>query len=191
MNNPTTTTEQAGKKSKKPYLILLGFFLMLLLAFMTFLYVAKRKPKQTSNPDATPDIEPNERQEYAKELVELFIQSGLSDKEAKYWTALSAHETAGWTSELYNDNINLFGMKQPAERQTTSKGELNGYASYSDDEASIKDIILWIQAREFPIEHESLRKFTSELKAKKYYEADYMQYTNAVIKWHAQLFPKT
>lgn len=188
MNNPQPT---AGKKSKKPWLILLAFFLMSLLAFTIFLFVAKRKPtKQNQNPDVLPDVEPQERQEYAKELVEIFIQGGLSEKEARYWVSVSAHETGGWTSELYNDNVNLFGMKQPSERQTTSKGELNGYASYSDDEQSVKDILLWIHAREFGAEHESLRKFTSAMKSKGYYEADYMEYTNAVIQWHSQLFPK-
>jgi len=194
MNNPKKPT---GKKSNNVYLILVGVFLMLLSAFLIFLYGKKATQQKSNKPEPAEELEPEtepetepeaERKDYANDLVELFVEKGLSEKEARFWISVSAHETAGFTSPVYNENNNLFGMKQPEERKTTSLGQKGNYASYENDEDSIKDIMLWIEARQFPKEHGTIRQLTSDMKNKGYFEAPYLEYTNAVLKWHKQLF---
>lgn len=50
-------------------------------------------------------------------------------------------------SDLVTSNKNLFGMKQPAQRKTTSIGKKNGHASYKNFYESAKDYKLWQQER--------------------------------------------
>lgn len=58
----------------------------------------------------------------------------------------SALETGNWTSKVYVQNHNLFGMKLPGRRSTTALGSKRGYASYSDWVQSVRDFKLWQKA---------------------------------------------
>lgn len=180
MSNPQPT----GKKSKKRWLILAAFFLILGIVLLVFLL----KKKKIAIPISQEPGEPDNSAEYARDIKEIFIENGLTAKEAQYWTAVSAHETGIWTSKIYTENFNLFGMKQPHERETTSAGEKSGYASYLSDDDSIKDIMLWIKARQMPMDHATIQKFVSDMKARGYFEAPYMDYLNAVRKHHTKYF---
>jgi uncharacterized FlgJ-related protein len=48
-------------------------------------------------------------------------------------------ETKYFSSEVFKENNNLFGMKHPYQRATTSLGSKNGHASYNNYIESIKD----------------------------------------------------
>ena len=52
-------------------------------------------------------------------------------------------ESANFNSRLTKENNNLFGMKRPTKRSTTSIGILNGYASYDSWRESIEDYRLF------------------------------------------------
>jgi len=52
-------------------------------------------------------------------------------------------ESGTGSSELYRTNNNLFGMKHPRVRETTSVGELHGYAFYEDWKQSVADYRLF------------------------------------------------
>lgn len=52
-------------------------------------------------------------------------------------------ESGHFTSTLFKENNNLFGMKLPRKRQTEAIGEKNGYALYKDWKASVRDYKLW------------------------------------------------
>jgi flagellum-specific peptidoglycan hydrolase FlgJ len=53
-------------------------------------------------------------------------------------------ESNHFESDLFKKHKNLFGMKHPNLRQTTSEGKTeNGYASYVDWTNSIKDYQIW------------------------------------------------
>lgn len=60
--------------------------------------------------------------------------------------AQSLIETGHFTSDLLHMENNLFGMKYPTRRETTSSGKSNGgYASYSEWIDSVEDYSLWQQ----------------------------------------------
>jgi hypothetical protein len=60
--------------------------------------------------------------------------------------AQSLIETGHFTSDLLHMENNLFGMKFPVKRQTTSSGISNsGYASYEKWTDSVEDYFLWQQ----------------------------------------------
>jgi flagellum-specific peptidoglycan hydrolase FlgJ len=60
--------------------------------------------------------------------------------------AQSLIETGHFTSDLLHMENNLFGMKYPNRRKTTSLGKSNsGYASYEKWTDSVEDYSLWQQ----------------------------------------------
>lgn len=59
--------------------------------------------------------------------------------------AQAYHESAGYTSHLFGHNRNLFGMKHPGSRVTTSLGAVGGYAYYATWTDSVIDYGLWFQ----------------------------------------------
>lgn len=52
-------------------------------------------------------------------------------------------ETGFLNSKIYKQNNNLFGLKHPSVRETTSLGVLNGHAYYDNIEDCITDYCLW------------------------------------------------
>lgn len=52
-------------------------------------------------------------------------------------------ETGNFTSKVFKENNNLFGMKLPRVRNTTAIGEQNSHADYASWRQSIIDYKLW------------------------------------------------
>lgn len=52
-------------------------------------------------------------------------------------------ESGHFTSSVFKENNNLFGMRLPRQRETEAVGEKNGYALYKDWKASVRDYKLW------------------------------------------------
>lgn len=53
-------------------------------------------------------------------------------------------ETGHFSSAIFQENNNLFGMKSPKVRKTVSTGENRGHATYDHWTDSIRDYILWM-----------------------------------------------
>jgi uncharacterized FlgJ-related protein len=52
-------------------------------------------------------------------------------------------ETGNFTSRIFIENNNMFGMKLPERRRTTAIGENRNHAEYTDWIQSIKDYKIW------------------------------------------------
>jgi len=52
-------------------------------------------------------------------------------------------ETGNFTSKIFRENNNMFGMKLPYRRKTTAVGESRNHAKYTNWIQSIKDYKLW------------------------------------------------
>jgi len=101
----------------------------------------------------------------------------------QYITAQAMHETGVFTSPLFLKYNNAFGMKQPVQRNTLSKGITeSGYASYETVEDSIKDLQLWLDAKQAPEQFESADAYVEYIKSKGYFEATLNSYKKAVNK---------
>ena len=57
--------------------------------------------------------------------------------------AQAIEETGFFTSMIFRENNNLFGMKRPMVRQTTAIGSNRGHATYSNWISSVKDYAMW------------------------------------------------
>jgi len=105
-----------------------------------------------------------------KDVYLRLIEYGLGLTMSRYLTAQAAHETGNFTSKIFKENNNLFGMKHPAIRQTTSIGEKKGYASYTSIESSIEDMALYLKSRGYLSNYTTIGAYVKALKEKSYFE---------------------
>lgn len=57
--------------------------------------------------------------------------------------AQSILETGSWTSRIFNENHNLFGMKEAKSRPTTALGTQYNHAYYGDWKKSVEDYVIY------------------------------------------------
>ena len=84
--------------------------------------------------------------------------------------AQSILETGYWESRIYEENNNLFGMKQARARATTAKGTQLGHAYYDNWKESVTDYALYQAAY--------LNKLRNESKYLKYLDKNYAEAKN-------------
>lgn len=80
--------------------------------------------------------------EFSEEKLIKLIES-LNFPFPKIVYAQAILETGGFTSSIYKENNNLFGMKRAVVRITTSKGESKGHAYYDNWMESVFDYALY------------------------------------------------
>lgn len=61
---------------------------------------------------------------------------------AKCIYAQAVHETGGFTSAVYQENKNLFGMRQPSKRKTKAIGTNKNHAIFKNHYESVVDYFL-------------------------------------------------
>jgi len=128
----------------------------------------------------------------AGNIYRLLLSEGISDEYAKYMTAQSAHETANFTSVLYQDYFNAFGMTYVGQSEAKTGVILPGgkviYASYKDWSYSVKDYKrLWKSYG--LVLFANVEQFVRLLKQKDYFTAPEKEYREAVKNWLDFYFP--
>lgn len=122
---------------------------------------------------------------YDQILREVFISNGISPEMTEILIAQAKHESANFTSNLFVNTNNAFGMMHPYKRPTTSLGPFgraegrNGYAKYRCIEESAEDIMLYLKARNIP-DYKLPRQYIKHLKKKHYFEDSYYKYAKSV-----------
>lgn len=118
------------------------------------------------------------------------LKNSEYSKLTNYWRAVSAMETAGWTSPLYKQANNMFGMKQPAKRATTSKGPFSfagsgvKWASFYSPSDSVADQLLYLREFNYPTEFVTLRAMIDYMGSKGYYGSESSDsYYAKVLAW--------
>jgi len=122
-----------------------------------------------------------------------FRKAGMSDKLIAWWTAIAKHETANFTSRVYQDARNLFGMTKPSQGAyergwTTATTEVLPYGEHQVIFRSIgdsaKDQLLFMTKRfNYPPDFASLLELVTYMKQRGYFEDSLDNYYNAVRKW--------
>lgn len=115
-----------------------------------------------------------------------FSKAGMSEKLIRWWTAIAKHETAGFTSRVYREGNNLFGMKLP-RGTTTAVGELpygERQAIFRNITDSAKDQLLYMTKRfNYPADFASFLDLVTYMKQRGYFEDSLENYYNAARKW--------
>lgn len=120
-------------------------------------------------------------------MLETLWKNGVSIDLSYIIVAQAKHETGDFTSLIFVENNNLFGLKQPKKRKTTCVGTNRGHGVYSSLEDCVIDYIYYMEARKMPFHEISVRKYVNLLKKKGYFEDDLEKYYKAVKKHRKQL----
>ena len=100
--------------------------------------------------------------------------------------AIAKHETGNFTSKIFRENNNLFGMKQAKTRENTAIGTNHGHAVYCCINDSLIDFLLWFKYHGF--DFDNFDKFTIDelieyMKKRGYMQADLNEYINGVKRF--------
>lgn len=79
--------------------------------------------------------------EFKNELQTMIFELRLEHPDIVY--AQAQLESAGWTSPVFRENHNMFGMKAPWSRITTCIGVNKGHARYISWRYSLLDYAIW------------------------------------------------
>lgn len=112
------------------------------------------------------------------DLYQSLIVNGFNYLTAQYITAQSAHETGNFTSQIFRQNNNLFGMKYAG--QSLALGTKSGHAYYANIENSIRDYQTYYRLNNYLKVYPSLAWFVKTLKQKGYFTADEGAYLKGV-----------
>jgi hypothetical protein len=120
----------------------------------------------------------------AGKLYRLLIDAGFNKKAAQYITAQAAHETANFTSYIYRNNYNPFGMTFQGQKEAS--GEKNGYAYYHNYSLSVDDYKRLFKSYGL-VEMGTVESFVDLLKKHGYFKATKAEYL-AGVKWFLKLY---
>lgn len=154
--------------------------LLLGVVILVLLYLGLRKAS-ASSPGKVISSNP-EAKKVQSEIVSILTAAGYSSRMAQNWVRVSAFETGYWTSNLYRTKNNLFGMKQPEIRDTTSAGTpgVDTWAVFPSQAESVRDLVLYLKARNYPNDFPSLESQIAFMKEKSYFEEPFEYYYNGV-----------
>lgn len=159
---------KSSRQSRRLLLFFLGLGLVCLLAMG---WIRRKDPKAV--------------------ITRKLTAAGFSDREIQNWIAISAHETAGWTSRVYQEANNLVGMTL-ASRNTTAIGELpygEHQAIYTSIESSADDLVLFLTVRyKYPKDFATLEEQIRYMKDRGYFGDSFKNYYAAVLNWKKNLF---
>lgn len=98
-----------------------------------------------------------------------------------YIHAQAVHETGNFQSQLARFKNNLFGMKKPSQRAFLGiKDPDSPYMSYSSWNESVRDLLLWMEAVNFPSQVSGSAQYVQELKRRNYFEDNITTYLKGV-----------
>jgi uncharacterized FlgJ-related protein len=121
-------------------------------------------------------------------VLPLIDYTGFHDEMGKILLAQAAFETGNFTSEIFKDNNNMFGMKLPKQRKTTAIGEKHGHATYNSIEENIEDMRLYFNAKKISPTFNTVDSYINKIREKNYFESDPDEYKAGVIYYYNLYF---
>lgn len=121
-----------------------------------------------------------------KRIFDIIRAQGFPERQAQYITSQAAFETGGFTSTIFKENNNLFGMKSAG--QSLVVGENRGHAVYNSIEDSIKDYAKWYRNHKMLPFYITIDSFVLDLKKERYFEADILRYLRGVQHYYNSYF---
>lgn len=147
-------------------------------------WLFSRLLKTTNRPNVTTTL----NDYYKAYFTGILRKNGFTPEMVKMVFSQAAFETGNFTSEIFKENKNLFGMKLAKVRKTTAIGEARGHAVYRTWEDSIKDYWLYNQALGYLSRYTSVFDFVRALALKKYFEAKEPEYRKGVEYYYKLYF---
>jgi len=140
-------------KSLTQFLILLLFAIGLLMLFRQFLLISRRKEKPL------------------RAISRILKAQGLDPSMVRLLQAQAIHETGNFTSRLFIENNNVFGMKIPSIRKTLNVAPATEtFSQFVSIDDSVKDMLFYLDHFSIPLDLADPFLYAQILKDKNYYE---------------------
>ena len=125
-------------------------------------------------------------------LIQKILQGeGYSPEMSRMLAAVARHESANYSSPLFLNHKNFFGMKaaqkqlkpgapgRPELQDYVAPGEM-GYAGFNRAANSVRDMVLYLDYVGAPMHFDSAGALVTFMKSKGYFEAPLSEYINGV-----------
>lgn len=119
-------------------------------------------------------------------LAWLYLLASEYRSLVSYIIAQAKVETAEFTSRVYQEDNNMFGMKvnsRPFETPGLMSPEGNRYAHYRNDFDSVRDFVAWMRQTNFPTRVGGAEGYALEMKQRGYYGPSANQYAQNLNFW--------
>ena len=130
-----------------------------------------------------PKVTPQNSADFKDIIYNTLVALGMDSDIAKYATAQAAHETANFSSALFLNYNNAFGMTYVKQSYANGGIQSGGYsyATYKTVQDSCKDLLSWYNVSMGKLSNvflsiDSLADYVSFLKTGNYFEADETEY---------------
>jgi|WetSurMetagenome_2_1015567.scaffolds.fasta_scaffold289973_3 uncharacterized FlgJ-related protein len=117
-----------------------------------------------------------------KRVYNAAIAFGFERECANLVVAQARHETGNYTSKVYIQNKNCFGMR-PAHKRTTTRIQTEketDYAVYETIENSVHDLAYWFSYNGLPKDYRTVEDYAEAIRSKGYFEASLNEYENGM-----------
>src|SRR5262249_6755719 len=111
---------------------------------------------------------------------------GIPEQTIKFWIAVSAFETNGWTSQVFRDSNNLFNLIVPGLPALSYGEGQTIFASLEDAANGLYKYV--IKPFNYPLYFPTLRTLTDFMKSKNFYISDSNSYYNGTLQWYNKLY---
>ncbi len=167
------------------WLTLLGIALFLLFKQLT----GTKKQPTSQTPTSPTNPTANNCQSQANKITPLGFRYLLDEYSGiyKYVYAQAQFESANFTSNVFKQAANPFGMRVPSLRQSTRCGVYNGYSKYPSTEVAVEDFVLYLRYFNYPYQFATLREYVQFLKSKNYFSGNVDGYFNGVNTYFQKL----
>lgn len=170
-----------------------NIFPVSLIIFGVLLLIFRYLIKQKQQVEETEDVEAEEMEEEPADeptkeariidnykIIRGSLPDSVPDEFIKILTAQAIHETGFFTSKLYIENNNMFGMTQPVIRETLSIGQKDGFANFTSLEDSVKDMLLYLKEFKLKPNYKEVKDYVKDIREKGYFTDTYLNYFNAM-----------
>lgn len=117
-------------------------------------------------------------------LYDLLVVNQFSDQFAEFITSQAAHETDNFSSQVFVENFNPFGMTY--QGQGTALGEKNGYAYYTNYQEAVADYKRLFKSYGI-VSLSTIDSFVKLLQNRQYFTATIDEYLNGCT-WFYNLY---
>ena len=163
------------------WIISVSASVILLTVLLIFLYLRakkSKKPAESSQDDDKPADRPALTPKQFTDMVKAMLT--VDNVTSLLITAHAMHETGIFTSRVFLEDNNAFGMHLPLKRETEATGQDDaGFAYYDDVQDSILDLALWFDYHKKELSFNTAENYCEYLKSKGYYEASFISYLAA------------
>jgi len=156
------------KKSKKYLWWSVGLLLFLLILLIVYRVIRGRRG-QANKLETLPE---DERIQTAWEVIN---QNWTLDTPKEFIMAQAMFETSKFTSNVFLENNNMFGMKLPKKRSTLATGENLDHATFKSLSDSVQDLMKWFAYTGMPTT-DTIQEYVLQLKKRGYFATLYVTY---------------